>query len=540
MNADPFGEANPFGSPAAPVASDAASPTPASHKDVPVSVDQDPLRGQHSAQPAAPPEDTDAFTFDDDPFAAPRPKYAEVASPTAAAAVAGNVATQAAGVSKAASVAAVFSPAAASVKDAAAAASTMASTAAAKIASIGDATPPKSGVTVHVPKELSFDEWRDNAIDLGPKIARQEVQEKYRLAAAYAEAKKIKVEASVLRKADSEEGVAKLCQHLRLSQYGVPFSLCSRVEMEGAQRNPGKGIEFPFWTYSFKMYTALDAFKGQPHHEGQAPDDYSTIHNLVMLRVVRRYRDFEWLRKCLVMENPGVLVPPIPEKTLQSVKEKIGGKKGESFNGKELEGGGFEKGAWQNDEDVTRCNACNSGFSMLVRKHHCRHCHLIFCSSCCPKPTGGQRFCKDCASLKGLGEMLMKNPDVAFRMRELHIFLQECLNSPLAESETFRLFMEAPGYLLAERKDSIAKRIESAQAVKSSYGDAAKEKLTNVQSWIATGHAANVSDSMAGVSPRGQERKRLAIRAAAMVDGFKVFRDQISTQLFEGLSRKKV
>ena len=40
---------------------------------------------------------------------------------------------------------------------------------------------------------------------------------------------------------------------------------------------------------------------------------------------------------------------------------------------------------WQPDDDVEGCNECLSKFTMIVRRHHCRVCGLIFCDSCCPK-----------------------------------------------------------------------------------------------------------------------------------------------------------
>eukprot|EP01060_Flectonema_neradi_P033101 TRINITY_DN544_c2_g1_i1.p1 TRINITY_DN544_c2_g1~~TRINITY_DN544_c2_g1_i1.p1 ORF type:complete len:664 (+),score=101.02 TRINITY_DN544_c2_g1_i1:130-2121(+) len=40
---------------------------------------------------------------------------------------------------------------------------------------------------------------------------------------------------------------------------------------------------------------------------------------------------------------------------------------------------------WQPDDDVESCNECLSKFTLVVRRHHCRICGLIFCDSCCPK-----------------------------------------------------------------------------------------------------------------------------------------------------------
>ena len=42
-----------------------------------------------------------------------------------------------------------------------------------------------------------------------------------------------------------------------------------------------------------------------------------------------------------------------------------------------------EPPSWQRDEDWTNCRECNLRFdAYFKRKHHCRHCGYIFCSSC--------------------------------------------------------------------------------------------------------------------------------------------------------------
>jgi hypothetical protein len=38
---------------------------------------------------------------------------------------------------------------------------------------------------------------------------------------------------------------------------------------------------------------------------------------------------------------------------------------------------------WQPDEDADSCNLCGEKFSFLRRRHHCRRCGLLFCSTCC-------------------------------------------------------------------------------------------------------------------------------------------------------------
>eukprot|EP01087_Luapelamoeba_hula_P018391 TRINITY_DN5917_c1_g3_i1.p1 TRINITY_DN5917_c1_g3~~TRINITY_DN5917_c1_g3_i1.p1 ORF type:complete len:481 (-),score=79.01 TRINITY_DN5917_c1_g3_i1:433-1875(-) len=59
---------------------------------------------------------------------------------------------------------------------------------------------------------------------------------------------------------------------------------------------------------------------------------------------------------------------------------------------------------WQPDEEATKCHNCSKAFSFVVRKHHCRHCGVIFCDACTSSrlrlPEKGHkdpvRVCKPC------------------------------------------------------------------------------------------------------------------------------------------------
>lgn len=37
---------------------------------------------------------------------------------------------------------------------------------------------------------------------------------------------------------------------------------------------------------------------------------------------------------------------------------------------------------WQRDEDIKHCTACETEFTMFVRRHHCRRCGRIYCNDC--------------------------------------------------------------------------------------------------------------------------------------------------------------
>ncbi|HEX5753491.1 MAG TPA: FYVE zinc finger domain-containing protein [Archangium sp.] len=45
----------------------------------------------------------------------------------------------------------------------------------------------------------------------------------------------------------------------------------------------------------------------------------------------------------------------------------------------------LKRPVWQPDSEVSRCTKCMTSFGVFTRKHHCRQCGRIFCSSCSSK-----------------------------------------------------------------------------------------------------------------------------------------------------------
>eukprot|EP00116_Pleurobrachia_bachei_P012381 sb/3472643/ len=41
-----------------------------------------------------------------------------------------------------------------------------------------------------------------------------------------------------------------------------------------------------------------------------------------------------------------------------------------------------EAPVWVPDSEATSCASCQESFTLIRRKHHCRHCGKIFCQSC--------------------------------------------------------------------------------------------------------------------------------------------------------------
>lgn len=60
--------------------------------------------------------------------------------------------------------------------------------------------------------------------------------------------------------------------------------------------------------------------------------------------------------------------------------------------------------AWIPDNDAPRCMACQAGFTVVRRRHHCRNCGKVFCGRCSsnnvPLPRYGHtkpvRVCNRC------------------------------------------------------------------------------------------------------------------------------------------------
>jgi transcription elongation factor Elf1 len=57
---------------------------------------------------------------------------------------------------------------------------------------------------------------------------------------------------------------------------------------------------------------------------------------------------------------------------------------------------------WTVNDGVSSCLICSSDFGLLTRRHHCRLCGLLICSSCCSfqegKSKGKLRVCTNCTS----------------------------------------------------------------------------------------------------------------------------------------------
>ncbi|KAJ1466648.1 hypothetical protein T484DRAFT_1922153 [Baffinella frigidus] len=70
---------------------------------------------------------------------------------------------------------------------------------------------------------------------------------------------------------------------------------------------------------------------------------------------------------------------------------------------------------WADDGSTACCYGCMATFTLMNRRHHCRHCGKIFCATCCrekrPLPKFDYlqpvRVCRTCAQLCWKAESLL-------------------------------------------------------------------------------------------------------------------------------------
>lgn len=72
----------------------------------------------------------------------------------------------------------------------------------------------------------------------------------------------------------------------------------------------------------------------------------------------------------------------------------------EAFRRMRGEGTVLSKAFWMPDESVKECRECQSYFTPLRRKHHCRICGLVYCSRCASHIVSGSRFGLDRADIR--------------------------------------------------------------------------------------------------------------------------------------------
>ncbi|XP_035900346.1 protein RUFY3 isoform X2 [Anopheles stephensi] len=94
----------------------------------------------------------------------------------------------------------------------------------------------------------------------------------------------------------------------------------------------------------------------------------------------------QWAEDQRTLEELGVQLS-VSKLQISELKERAAGHHNHhgadnNRDGDSLAGNGGGGGGWTPDKVVSKCTGCEKEFSMTRRKHHCRNCGKIFCSSC--------------------------------------------------------------------------------------------------------------------------------------------------------------
>nr|XP_029723032.1 protein RUFY3-like [Aedes albopictus] len=90
----------------------------------------------------------------------------------------------------------------------------------------------------------------------------------------------------------------------------------------------------------------------------------------------------QWNEDQRTLEELGVQLS-ISKLQISDLKDKASHQTGSERTGSSSEANSSNgAGFWTSDKGVSNCKSCNKEFSMTRRKHHCRNCGNIFCSSC--------------------------------------------------------------------------------------------------------------------------------------------------------------
>ncbi|KAK5968811.1 FYVE-type domain-containing protein [Trichostrongylus colubriformis] len=178
---------------------------------------------------------------------------------------------------------------------------------------------------------------------------------------------------------------------------------------------------------------------------------------------------------------------------------------------------GKSKPYWIPDDDCTMCMLCNSRFSLLNRRHHCRACGRVACGSCCkekatleymkddPKKQAQARVCTPCAT------MLARIEEHEKMMKE-HAEVAHSDDTP-ASSSTSTGGRVSRG-VLKTRTMSIAE----SEAETSQHSDSSEKKRSVVfrdgvkpGAPSSSGEVSSAEEKSSAVKPKKKSRKRHAV-----------------------------
>ena len=159
----------------------------------------------------------------------------------------------------------------------------------------------------------------------------------------------------------------------------------------------------------------------------------------------------------------------------------------------------FPDSCWQPDAECQSCNnaECQRTFSVLVRKHHCRKCGLIFCRSCAPSNRHEPRQCSSCrvsgSECDSDRSQSLHSPDLqTFHLLEMHETISDRIyggDAADAHDESLAVSAGANSPLITPRGFSRAVELFSAQEGGSSSSRGASQVEPRILTEIQPQHA---------------------------------------------------
>lgn len=100
---------------------------------------------------------------------------------------------------------------------------------------------------------------------------------------------------------------------------------------------------------------------------------------------------------------------------------------------------------WQPDHEAPKCHHCSMEFSLFKRRHHCRHCHKVYCAKCTKQTStitklkykDPVRVCDKCAPIAKSGGEKFQSRKKMYEEWQAQLFNQQQLLSPATAPPNF-------------------------------------------------------------------------------------------------------
>lgn len=154
---------------------------------------------------------------------------------------------------------------------------------------------------------------------------------------------------------------------------------------------------------------------------------------------------------------------------------------------------------WEDDNAVSFCKSCNKRFTMLLRKHHCRNCGLIYCSDCSKSRIQIKeknyrvpvRVCSRCFFVLKKGKDLSPNKQLKHQISAM----EEVSQALMAENQHLRSLKENVDAIVA-RQSSIIEELWQQNQLHQKEIQALRIRLSIVQTENKDQRTAIISSPM--------------------------------------------